>query len=50
MTEEQIREFAQFIADSTCYNANDTIIEDNYIFIPSVEIVIHRESNTMDIT
>ena len=49
MTEEQIRAFAQFIAESTCYNADETIIEDDYIFIPSVEIIIHRNTNTMKI-
>jgi len=49
MTEEQIRMFARFIAESTCYNADDTIIEDNYIFIPSVEIIIHRDTNTIEI-
>lgn len=49
MTEEQIRAFAQFIAESTCCNADETIIEDDYIFIPSVEIIIHRNTNTMKI-
>ena len=49
MTEEQIRKFAQFIAESTCYNADEVIIEDNYIFIPSVEITIHRDTNKMEI-
>ena len=49
MTEEQIREFAQFIAKSTCCNADETIIEDDYIFIPCVEIMINRKTNTMKI-
>lgn len=49
MTEEQIRAFAQFIAESTCCNADETIIEDDYIFIPPVEIIIHRDTNTMKI-
>lgn len=49
MTEEQIREFAQFIAESTCCNADETIIEDDYIFIPCVEIMINRKTNTMKI-
>lgn len=49
MTEEQIRMFAQFIAESTCCNADETIIEDDYIFIPSVEIMIHHDTNKMEI-
>ena len=44
MTEEQIRTFAQLIAESN----DEVIIEDNYIFIPAVEIIIHRDTNTME--
>lgn len=46
MTEEQIRIFAQFIAES---GDEEVIIEDNYIFIPSVEIIIHRDTNTIEV-
>ena len=46
MTEEQIRIFAQFIAESS---DEEVIIEDNYIFIPPVEIVIHRDTNTIEV-
>ena len=49
MTEEQIRMFAQFIAESNRYNSDEVIIEDNYIFIPPVEIIIHHDTNTVEI-
>lgn len=46
MTEEQIRMVAQFIAELT---TDETIIEDNYIFIPSIEIIFHRDTNEIEI-